>query len=302
MKRKIIISNILVLVCCVFVACSSDDNNSEAVNDIYLNIPDTSFETKLISLGFDTDGEINQRMLKKDAVVVSSLNLYSQNINDEISDLTGIEGFINLTKLYAGGNALTSIDLSFNSKLDTLSLVGNYISSIDISNNPDLIWLDLKVNDISSITGLSQATHLKWLSLSFNLLEEFNLDNESLEYLLISDNLLESFDVSGAQNLKGILLKTNGIKSLDLSSNTLLETLVLSDNKIVNINLEHNSNLTHLYISSNLLTNLDVSNNQELYDLRVDRNPDLTCIKILSGQDIPTVSKSDYQELSSSCN
>ncbi|MEP4599052.1 MAG: hypothetical protein ABJZ92_22795, partial [Cyclobacteriaceae bacterium] len=66
--------------------------------------------------------------------------------------------------------------------------------------------------------------------------------------------------------------------------------------------LDTNTSLTHLYSSSNLLASLDVSNNQKLIDLRVDRNPNLTCIKILSGQEVPTVSISDYQELSATCN
>jgi hypothetical protein len=78
--------------------------------------------------------------------------------------------------------------------------------------------------------------------------------------------------------------------------------MLISDNKIQNINLEQNSNLTHLYITSNSLTSIDVSNNQELVDLRVDRNPNLSCIKIQSGQEIPNVSKSDYQELNNNCN
>ncbi|GJM34542.1 MAG: hypothetical protein DHS20C18_35430 [Saprospiraceae bacterium] len=48
-----------------------------------------------------------------------------------------------------------------------------------------------------------------------------------------------------------------------------------------------NSNLSHLYLSSNSLA---------------DRNPHLSCIHINNEQDIPTVSLSEYQELSTSCN
>jgi Leucine-rich repeat (LRR) protein len=98
------------------------------------------------------------------------------------------------------------------------------------------------------------------------------------------------------------LLTTNELSSVEFSKNVKLETLLISDNKIQNINLVNNSDLTHLYISSNSLTNLDVSNNQELVDLKVDRNLDLSCIKIQSGQNIPNVSISEYQELNTSCN
>jgi Leucine-rich repeat (LRR) protein len=183
-----------------------------------------------------------------------------------------------------------------------LLLQGNYLTSIDLSNNPNLILVDILSNQLSSINGLSGATNLKKLNLSWNNLEEFSIHNESLEVLHISQNLLKSIDINGAVNLKNILLTSNELVTVDFSSNTLLETMLISDNKIQNINLEKNSNLTHLYITSNSLTGLNVSNNQELVDLRVNRNPNLSCIKIHSGQEIPTVSKSDYQELNDICN
>lgn len=293
---------IFILTLFLIVSCSSDDENPNPINDVYLSIPDNHFETILIEQGIDTDGIINQQMLKTDAEEVSLLDLNFSADFGEISDLTGIEGFVNLKLLSAASNNIKNIDLSLNTKLDTLLLQGNYLTSIDISNNPNLILVDIQSNELSSINGLSRATSLKKLNLSWNNLEEFSIHNESIEVLHISQNLLKSFDTNGALNLRNILLTTNELTTVDLSSNTLLETLLISDNKIQNINLEHISNLTHLYITSNSLTSLDVSNNQELVDLKVNRNPDLTCIKIQSGQEIPTVSKSDYQELNDICN
>lgn len=286
----------------LLVSCSSADESPEPISDLQLAIPDAQFETKLINLGIDSDGEINQRILKVDAEKVFSLNLYSQNANDKISDLSGIEGFVNLKNLYAGRNNLASIDLSANTLLDSLSLEANLLSTIDVSNNTNLLWLDLKSNDITSVTGLSEATQLRWLALSFNLLEEFSIHNESLVNLLISDNLLTSFDVSGAVNLESILIKTNQLPAMDLSSNTKLQVLVSSDNKLETLDLSNNINLRYLWSSSNLYSSLDVSPLENLIDLRVTRNPNLLCIKIMSGQDIPTVQISDYQELNANCN
>ncbi|WP_166964182.1 leucine-rich repeat domain-containing protein [Yeosuana marina] len=300
--RNKIISPIFVLALFIIVSCSSNNENEKPVNDIYLSIPDNHFETILIEQGIDSDGILNKQMLKTDAEEVSHLDLNLTGDFGEISDLTGIQGFTNLTFLSASGQKIETIDLSLNTKLDTLYLQANYLTSIDISNNPNLILVDMLSNQINSINGLSKATNLKTLNLSWNNLEEFSIHNESLEVLHISQNLLKSLDIDGAINLKNILLTSNKLTEVDFSSNTLLETLLISDNKIQNINLQHNSYLTHLYITSNSLTSIDVSNNQELVDLRVDRNPYLTCIKIQSGQEIPTVSKSDYQELNSICN
>lgn len=291
----------IAVICCVFICCTSCNKIDVDNDSIYIYIPDSIFESKLISLGIDSDGIINQQILKTDAAEVNVLNLNSKG-DGEINSLTGIEGFINLRKLAAVQNSLTNIDLSFNKELDTLYLMGNYLTSIDISNNPKLLLLDLTSNDLSSIVGLANLSLLKKLRLSFNLLEDISIHNEQLETLLISDNLLNSLDVTGAIKLKSILMKTNKVTTLDFSSNILLKTLVLSDNKIQNINIEQNSNLTQLYIFSNLLTNLDVSHLQKLVHLIVDNNPDLTCIKINSGQNITIVSKSEYQELNSICN
>ena len=241
-------------------------------------------------------------MLKSDAEAVSQLDLNLFANSGEIRDLTGIEGFVNITLLAAVGQEIKDLDLSFNTKLDTLFLSGNYLRNIDISNNPNLILLDVQSNELSSINGLSQSTNLKEVNLSFNNFEEISIKNESIEVLLISHNLLKTIDTNGALNLKNALLILNQLTTVDFSSNTLLETLVISGNKLQNLNLENNTRLTHLYSSSNLLTRLDVSNNQELMDLRVDRNPALTCVKILSGQEIPTVTISDYQELNTICN
>ena len=287
-----------ILITILLTSCSSSDTDSD--DNQYLDIPDASFEAILIKEGIDSDGTLNQRMLRKDALEVSVLDL---NFSSEtvISDLTGIEGFVGLKKLSAMQQEITEIDLSYNTFLDTLVLAGNYISNIDISNNPNLVLLDVQSNQLSAINGLSKAVPLKELNLSFNELEEFSIENETLEILKISNNLLHSFDVKGSINLKNILLTTNELTSVDFSKNILLETLLISDNNIQNIDLEHNTSLTHLYISSNSLTDLDVGNNQELIDLKVDRNPNLSCIKIQGAQNIPNVSISEYQELNTSC-
>jgi len=283
------------------VSCSNDDENPKPLNDAYLSIPDNTFEAILIEQGIDSDGIVNQQMLKTDAEEISVLDLNLTSIGI-VKDLTGIEGFKNLKVLSAIMHDIARIDISFNNKLDTIYLQGNLLTSIDISNNTNLIFADLTSNYLTSVTGLSEATALKDLRLSFNSLEAFSIDNPSVENLLISHNLLKSFDATGAINLKHILLRLNEIKSLDFSSNTLLETVNVDNNKIESIYFEQNANIKYLLLHNNFLSDLDVSNFSELVKLNAHNNPDLTCIKIQSGQDIPTLSISDYQELNNNCN
>ncbi|MHA7831090.1 MAG: leucine-rich repeat domain-containing protein [Flagellimonas sp.] len=283
-------------------SCSDDNVNDTLPNNQYLLIPDNHFEQMLIDQGIDTDGILNGQMLREDAEQVQRLDLNLANHFGEIEDLTGIEGFVNITYLSAAGQNLVDIDLRSNTKLDTLYLQNNYLTSLDLSKNTELILLHALVNELTEITGLEQATQLKELNLSYNYFEDFSITNASIEHLLMSDNLLTSFDASGAPHLKSILLTTNQLSTVDVSSNPSLETVVISNNALQNISLKDNPNLMYFYASSNALTALDVSQNTELIDLRVDRNPDLSCIKIHSGQEIPTISISEYQELNELCN
>lgn len=293
---------VIVLTFSLILSCSNDEEIPTPITDIYLSIPDIHFESKLIELGIDSDGVVNHQILKSDAEKVTRLDLNFSGNAGKISDLTGVEGFINITFLAAAGQEIQEIDLSSNTDLDTLFLGGNLLTSIDISKNPNLILLDIQANYLHTVNGLSAADNLKKVNFSFNDFEEVSIDNESVEVLLMSHNLLKSIDIQGASSLKNVLLTSNQLTAIDLSANTLLETLIISDNNLSNIHLAHNINLTHLYVSSNSLTSLDLSNNQALTDLRVDRNPDLTCIRILNDQEIPTLSLSEYQELNEVCN
>ena len=61
----------------------------------FVAIPDPVFEQALIDLNIDSDGTLNQIILRSDAEATSSLNLYHK----DITNLTGIEAFTNLTYL-----------------------------------------------------------------------------------------------------------------------------------------------------------------------------------------------------------
>ncbi len=296
-------TNLFLLILSLFftLSCSTENEILQAQNDPYLSIPDTHFERILIDQGIDSDSIINQKILKADAEKIGRLDLNREHLFGEIKDMTGIEGFINLTYLSAARQNIESIDLSFNTQLDTVFLYGNYLTTIDFSKNSNLILINIQSNELHSISGLENAINLTRLDLSFNYLKEFAIHHVSLEQLLISHNLLESFDASGSASLKFIFLVSNELSTIDLSSNVLLETLIVSDNELQSINLAPLDRLTHFYASSNSFTSLDVSNNEKLIDLRVDRNPNLACIRIHPGQEIPTVSISNEQALNSTC-
>lgn len=301
LNKRIILNAVLITIVSLIVSCSNNVNDTPPINNGFISIPDVSFETILIERGVDSDGILNQQILKEDAKKVINLDLSTLS-HGAITNLKGIEGFVNLKKLTVTQHDIEELYLSENTLLDTLYLGGNKLVSIDVSSNTNLILLDAQGNNLTSITGLSNLTKLKNLDLSWNYIEELNIQSESLEILHARDNELKTLNLNEAVSLKNLLLTTNKLTSIDISTNPLLETVLLSNNKIEGIDLSNNIKLSHLHVLDNLFSSLDVSNNQSLVELKVARNPDLTCVKIQNGQNIRIVSKSNYQELNVTCN
>lgn len=281
-------------------SCDQDENTINEA-ELFIEIPDESFEAQLIAQGIDSDTTINQRILKSDVESVSRLMLDASE-DTVITDLTGIEGFTNLTFLSASFNDFTTIDLSNNLKLDSVSLIANLLTEIDFSKNENLVYVQLESNDLSVVGGLSDKPKLKNVQLSFNYLEALDVSNSGVEMLFASDNDISNINLNGAKDLTNLFLKTNDLESIDLSSNTQLETLVLSDNKIQSISLEENGLLEYFFISSNSLTHLDVSTLSSLVHLTIHNNPNMLCVNIATGQEIPTVTKNEGQQLNEECN
>ena len=280
-------------------ACTPDEILPS--NNPYLAIPDTHFEARLIDMGIDTDGTLNQQLLKSDAEKITRLELDFSSEYEPIKDVTGIEGFTNLTYLSITRQDIVEIDLSAHNQLDSLDLTGNFLSHLDVSGNPHLIWLNASSNGMTSIEGIEDAGNLKSVNLSYNDFEHVTMNNQSLEYLSVSDNLLKTIQLTGASHLKSALLTNNQLTVVDFTSNRRIETILISANKLTTLDLSENTALEVLYISGNALESLDVSQNQHLWNLKPDRNPDLLCIKVAEGQEIPSIRLSDYQQLSPFC-
>tara|TARA_R110002096_G_scaffold52194_1_gene136127 strand:- start:915 stop:1871 length:957 start_codon:yes stop_codon:yes gene_type:complete len=292
-----------IIVSFFLLSCSDINSTINSEFDDFIEILDTNFESHLLALGIDTEGLIDQKILKSDAELVTrlSVNKDENSIDGRIEDLTGIGGFVNLTYLSVQSQGLKSINLEKNTLLDTLLIGDNYLEGLDVSQNDSLVYLDAIFNELKVISGLNELSNLTELQLSYNYLETLQVENANLERLFVSDNLLKNVNVSGAENLSNVYVPRNQLEEFHVNDNINLETLILSDNKLTSIELEDLSKLEVLYISSNELTSLNISNNDKLVDFRPNRNPGLYCIQVSPIQIIPNVYLSDYQELSSNC-
>lgn len=173
----------------------------------YVAIPDPSFEYVLVYWKFDSDGEVNGKMLMSDVLKITELNVESFSSAEEyiIKDLTGIEYFKNLKKLSVRNCLEDSLDLTNNTQLTDLSFFafwgggGSY-----------------KVDQTLSQLKLSPSNQLKTLELSVVWMQEI--------------------DISGFPNLENILFSSDPLNTIYVASKEQKENLINNQTVITKSN------------------------------------------------------------------
>lgn len=206
----------------------------------YTQVPDPNFEQALLDLGIDSEGILDGQFLTADAENIAYLGVQNRNI----SDLTGIEAFVNLEWLDAFENNISQIDLSLITSpvFWTLRLGNNNLTTIDLSQTPHIVNIGLHNNNITSIDA-SNLTQAFVLSLANNPLVEIILNNTHLQLLEFQNVLLTTIDLSTVQSLQKVLLQGSQIQSLDFTNNSILEEVRASNTPLESINLPNNPNL-----------------------------------------------------------
>ncbi len=185
----------------------ADDAACDAIRLTY--VPDDNFEQELIDQGLDD-------VLDDYVATVNIENLTTLDvINRNIADLTGIEDFTAITKLYCGNNNLTSIDVSNNSFLEELHSYTNGLISIDVSQNLVLRKLNVGENSIFTI-DVSSNTALTLLWCQYNQISSLDLtSNPNLLQFRCYDNQLTSLDLRNGANTN--ITDYNSILNPDLT-------------------------------------------------------------------------------------
>jgi len=221
-------------------------------------IPDVNFKNYLLSnIAINSNSDT--------AIQVSEANAFSGILdvnNKNISDLTGIEAFINITKLLCYNNNINSIDLSSIPNLTELNCSNNQLGSLNLNNNTKITTLHAQSNMINSI----------------------NLTNDTaLVSLYLQDNVLPSINLSNNPNLQLIRVSNNPILSLDISNSSNVQTLIAKNTSLPSIDLSNNPNLQIVWLDSNISIsslNLKNGNNTGIFSATFKNNPNLNCIQV----------------------
>lgn len=279
-----------------------------------VNIPDANFKAKLLSSSTSNmvAGNLNLNSYKIDvnsdneiqvseALLVGRIDVSNSNI----TDLTGVEEFVNLkhlicnnnqlsslnlsvftnlTKLDCGNNQLTSLDISGLSNLEQVHCKSNLLTSLDASGFVNLSILDCALNQINNL-NVSGLVNLSFMDCKGNQLSNLDLSGlTSLDMLYCGVNQFSSLDVSELVDLDELYCNSNELSTLDLVGLNNLKKLDISNNLFSDINLE-GLNLIQLTCNNNLLTSLDLSGLTDLEALHCFNNQ----LQTLDVNDLPNL-------------
>jgi Leucine-rich repeat (LRR) protein len=206
------VTSVLIILLTLSSGCEKDEQ---------VKIPDSNFINALISWGVDKNGD--GQISTAEAEAIDTLSVMDKSI----SDLTGIEAFVNLIYLDCWINQLTSLDVSNNTDLQNLICSNNQLTTLNISNN----------------------TALKELACGSNQLINLDVSNNiALESLGCKENQLNALDVSNNTALVWLSCENNQLTALDVSDNTELQTLICSNNQLTTLNISNNTDLVYLGI------------------------------------------------------
>lgn len=236
----------------------------------------------------------NKSITMTEEAIDNIKTLYISKMN--ITDLSGIENFINLEILDIQGNNITSIEkvpgehlLSLSvSKIEDIkdiNLIENYnnLYSIEVDGStleeiPEsikkisnhLLAIEWTNGALKTVSWVKDFQNLRTLRLENNKISSLeNLSTlKSLSTLDLSGNQIENIDEIGKCTELGTLeLNDNNITSLDGISKLALITLYAANNKITDISTLNLGRLSLLDVSNNCISNFD-----NIKDVAVDRN------------------------------
>ena len=251
-----------------------------------VSIPDTNFKNALIEKGVDTNNDSIIQVSEAEAI--TRLEVYSRNI----SDITGLEAFKNLTYFRCDTNNLTTIDFTNVTKIDTMMCNKNLFQSIDLSPLTELVYLNISLTQLNSIST-EFNTKLRWYDPGGNgKITSLDLSkNIALEYLdMVFMSSITSVDFRHNPELTNLAALLNpNLVSIDVSMNPKLKYFSVSNGpfggqvKTICISPSQNTS-TWIKSTSDVLstTNCAVG----IDELSINANKELLKVYNLLGQEV----------------
>lgn len=248
----------IILLMILGIACVSPED--------IVTFPDPNLDAAIRNILNKEEGNFTKQELAN----ILELDLKRQGI----SDLTGLEYFVDLSHLYLAANNVE--DVTPVGKLEhliALDLIKNKLSDISpLANLKNLLWLDLGMNSISDLSPLQHLKKLETLSMDMNKITDISplKDLPNLKLLSVSGMSQRDFypDDESAPDFHNQISDITTLENLKTLTN-----LALDDNEISDISsLSRLSELKSLNLKGNEINNLGPLKDLKLEKLIVSDN------------------------------
>ncbi len=266
----------------------------QEIKDVVLNkvnFPDDAFRERLaekFKIPNDGTGVITAYSIKN----TTMLHFYDDS-RTKITNLTGIEKFVNLNDFICSEQNINKADFSGNKKLKKLRFNNNNTSELNISNI-NLQYLECYGNRNIQNLDLSSSTELTNLEAYGNNISSIKLDQcEMLTEINLNGNSLKSIDLTGNKKLLDLGLSSNKdlvdlklnkdnskITKLNISYTAIKAIDLLPHEKLIEFNSEGNNVKNYNFSSATNLETLNLRGNEEISELNLSTNTKLQQLEL----------------------
>jgi hypothetical protein len=181
--------------------------------------------------------------------LTSNANLKKLSCGSPPLNSLNTSGLLQLKDVYLYDAQNLSLDLTTNIGLDYLH--GSHLYSantLDLSGNLHLRQLTVTYSDLTQVVFPSFSDSLQWVNLNHNNLNSLDFTfAPNVKQIEVIDNELTSLIVNDLKFLETLLCDYNELPSLDVSGDTALQFLNMEYNNISTVNYGNNINLTSIY-------------------------------------------------------
>ena len=208
--------------------------------------------------------EANKKAIEK----VKSLNIEDENL----TDISGIEYFTNLTSLDCGNSQLTALPVEKLTKLTSLYCFGNQLTALPVEKLTQLTSLSCGDNQLTALP-VEKLTKLTNLRCSYNQLTKLPVESlTNLTSLYCNNNQLAALPVGKLNNLNVLNCHDNRLTELDMENLPQLTELNCGTNLLTELDIEKLTQLKNLYCNNNQLTAMPVEKLTKLAVLDCSEN------------------------------
>ena len=251
------------------------------VNAQIVNIPDANFKSLLLAsspnfavakdaLGnpivIDVNGD-------SEIQVSEALLVYQLFINSsQITQLTGLENFTNITYFDCSNTSLFTLNVTALTNLVTLKCDSAELTSLNVSGLTNLKNLFCMTNQLTSL-NLSNLTNLEVVFCYSNMLSTININGASSLYQLnCENNLLTNLDLLGYTNLTHLYAQNNQISSLSLSGLSSLHNVYIGNNQMSSLEIINCPLIEQAGFNNNLLSTISIVGSTAIESLIINNN------------------------------